>query len=218
MRCDSKSRGKKSSANRSRDRSRSKKMQNSGSKSSYLNSFKTCFQPPMRFTSTNPNDSASKKYRQLQASNGKFKTFSQDYSPSRLDVHFTSVALPDKPLARNCSLTSLTSGIPKPTTPGMKRNQRQLGHSRSVCEPPVAEVELSQNNTICIEDQRSKSKERPLIPKLNLDYSYLEQKCIEREIMERQITAQIDNEIHQEDLVESSQFVIIDENPHNQAN
>jgi hypothetical protein len=35
------------------------------------------------------------------------------------------------------------------------------------------------------EEVRSKSKERPFIPKLNLDYSYLEQKCIEREFMEK---------------------------------
>ena len=35
------------------------------------------------------------------------------------------------------------------------------------------------------EEVRSKSKERPFIPKLNLDYTYLEQKCIEREYMEK---------------------------------
>lgn len=43
------------------------------------------------------------------------------------------------------------------------------------------------------EEVRSKSKERPFIPKLNLDYSYLEQKCIEREFLEKHLT---DNVIH----------------------
>jgi hypothetical protein len=35
-----------------------------------------------------------------------------------------------------------------------------------------------------LQNPQSKSKERPFIPKLNLDYSYLEKKCIEREIIE----------------------------------
>jgi hypothetical protein len=43
------------------------------------------------------------------------------------------------------------------------------------------------------EEVHSKSKERPFIPKLNLDYSYLEQKCIEREFLEKH---HIDNAIH----------------------
>lgn len=34
---------------------------------------------------------------------------------------------------------------------------------------------------------RSKSKERPHIPKLNLDYSYLEKKCKERDLMEQRL-------------------------------
>jgi hypothetical protein len=60
---------------------------------------------------------------------------------------------------------------------------------------------------------RSKSKDRPLIPKLNLDYSYLEQKCIERDFMEKQhidIAIHIEQQ-HQDDdqLVESSQFAMI---------
>lgn len=77
LRHDGKSRATNSSLNRSTRSGRSKKMQNSGSKASYLNTFKTYVQPPMRFTSTNPSDSGSKKYMmQLQSSNGKFKTFS----------------------------------------------------------------------------------------------------------------------------------------------
>ena len=52
------------------------------------------------------------------------------------------------------------------------------------------------------EEVRSKSKERPFIPKLNLDYSYLEQKCIEREFMEKQHVGNaihIEQQQHQDD-------------------
>lgn len=38
-----------------------------------------------------------------------------------------------------------------------------------------------------LEAPRSKSKERPHIPKLNLDYSYLEKKCKERDLMEQRM-------------------------------
>jgi hypothetical protein len=52
-------------------------------------------------------------------------------------------------------------------------------HSRSVCDI---------NNTFDkenIEVPKTKTKERPYIPKLNLDSTYLETKCNERELLER---------------------------------
>jgi hypothetical protein len=90
------------------------------------------------------------------------------------------VALPDKYLARNSSLTSLNSGIPRPSVASAtKRILKHHAHSRSVC---VGEEE---SKSLIEENMRSKSKERPHIPKLNLDYSYLEQKCIERDLIEK---------------------------------
>ncbi len=61
---------------------------------------------------------------------------------------------------------------------------------------------------------RSKSKERPHIPKLNLDYSYLEQKCIERDLIEKQMLQEITMSMNQaeDQLVESSQYAMIDGN------
>lgn len=96
------------------------------------------------------------------------------------------MALPEKYLARNSSLTSLNSGIPRPTLASAAyRVPKHFAHSRSVC------VEDEESKNLIDDNLRSKSKERPHIPKLNLDYTYLEQKCIERDLIEKQMLQEI---------------------------
>ena len=141
----------------------------------------------MRFSSNNPLDTAAKKLKSLNK-NG-FQTFSQRPSPCRLEAHFQSVQIPEKRIARNESVTSLNT-VQKPS---------KKSHARSVCD---INNSFDKEN---IEAPKSKSKERPFIPKLNLDSTYLETKFNERELLERQMM----EEDHKEDEhVLSNQFVI----------